>query len=84
MAARGDRTVEDLRIAEIRDEIEAIRRRIAAEIDGLTYKVDVPARLADGLSSAASTFTARVMQHLPGGARDATKEAAESEAASSE
>ena len=74
MAARGDRTVEDIRIAEIRAEIEAIRRRIAAEIDGLTYKVDVPARLADGLSSAASTFTARMMQRLPGGARNATEE----------
>jgi hypothetical protein len=84
MAARGDRTVEDIRIAEIRDEIEAIRRRIAAEIDGLTYKVEVPARLADGLSSAASTFTARMMQRLPGGARNATEEAAGSNTASSE
>lgn len=71
MAAPRDRTAEDVRIAEIRREIEATRLRIAVAIDGLAYKADVPSRLADALSSAASTFTARILHRMPGGARTA-------------
>jgi hypothetical protein len=52
-------------VNEIRREIEGIRFRIAVAADALVYKADVPSRLADVLSSTASTFTARVLRRLP-------------------
>ena len=55
---------------EIRREIEGIRFRIASTIDALAYKADVPSRLADVLSSTASSFTARVLHRLPGSRPD--------------
>lgn len=69
MAPPEDRTAEDVRVDEIRSEIEAIRLRIALAVDALAYKADVPSRLGDALSSAATTFTSRLLQRLPGGAK---------------
>lgn len=66
MDASRDRTTEPDRVNEIRREIEGIRSRIASTIDALAYKADVPSRLADVLSSTASTFTARVLHRFPG------------------
>lgn len=65
MDAAEDRRTEDLRVAEIRGEIVAIRLRIAEAIDALEYKADVPARLADVLSATASTVTSRVLERAP-------------------
>ena len=75
MDAHRDRTppperVNPERADEIRRDIEGIRRRIAGAIDALTYKADVPSRLADVLGSAASSFTARLLDHLPGESPD--------------
>jgi uncharacterized membrane protein len=53
------------RVAEIRLEIDAARRRIVDVIDALEYKADVPARLADGLSATASSVTARLLERIP-------------------
>lgn len=66
MDASQDRAADhDRRVAEIRRDIEAIRFRIAAATAALAYKADVPSRLADTLSSAASTFTARFLRRAP-------------------
>ena len=72
-----DRTAEDIRVAEIRLDIEMARTRIAETIDALEYKADVSARLADALSATASSITARVMQRIPSpsrASRDASDE----------
>ena len=53
------------RVAEIRLEIDAARRRVVDVIDALEYKADVPARLADGLSATASNVTARLLERIP-------------------
>jgi hypothetical protein len=60
-----DGTAEDSRIAEIRLEIELAKVRIVETIDALEHKADVPARLADTLSTAASNITARILQRIP-------------------
>lgn len=65
MDASEDGRAEDLRVAEIRGEIEAVRLRIAETIDALEYKADVPARLGGVLSSTAGAVTTRVLQHVP-------------------
>jgi hypothetical protein len=65
MDASRDRTAERDRIDEIRGDIEGIRFRIAATIDALVYKADVPSRLADVLSSTASAFAARFVRRFP-------------------
>ena len=70
MDAAEDRSTEDLRVAEIRGEIVAIRLRIAEAIDALEYKADVPARLADVLSATASTVTSRCSSVRPRSAGD--------------
>lgn len=62
-------TTEDSRVADIRLDIELARMRIAETIDALAYKADVPARLADVLSTTASTITARVLQRIPSPSR---------------
>ena len=60
-----DGTLTDERVAEIRIEIDAARRRVVEVIDALEYKADVPARLADGLSATASSVTARLLERIP-------------------
>jgi uncharacterized membrane protein len=60
-----DAAVARERVAEIRLEIDAARRRIVDVIDALEYKADVPARLADGLSATASNVTARLLERIP-------------------
>jgi hypothetical protein len=75
--AAQDRTAEDVRVAEIRLEIERTRSRIVETIDALEYKADVPARLADVLSATASNVTARVLQRIPTSSRASDEEAAE-------
>jgi hypothetical protein len=65
MDAREDGRAEDLRVAEIRAEIEVVRLRIAETFDALGYKADVPARLGDVMNSTAATVMARVLQHVP-------------------
>ena len=65
-----DGTAEDIRVAEIRLDIEMARTRIAETIDALEYKADVPSRLADALSATASTVTSRVLQRIPSPSRD--------------
>jgi uncharacterized membrane protein len=60
-----DGTVADERVAEIRLEIDAARKRVVDVIDALEYKADVPARLADGLSATASNVTARLLERIP-------------------
>jgi uncharacterized membrane protein len=60
-----DGTVPYRRVAEIRLEIDAARRRVVEAIDALEYKADVPARLADGLSATASNVTARLLERIP-------------------
>jgi len=69
MDATRDRTAEDIRVAEIRLEIEILRLRIVETIDALEYKADVPARLADVLSATASNVAARVSQRFPSSSR---------------
>jgi hypothetical protein len=58
-------TPEDVRVAEIRREIELARARLAETISALEYKADVPTRLADVLSATASKLTARVLERIP-------------------
>jgi len=60
-----DGTITDQRVAEIRLEIDAARKRVVDVIDALEYKADVPARLADGLSATASNVTARLLERIP-------------------
>ena len=60
-----DGTITDRRVAEIRLEIDAARKRVVDVIDALEYKADVPARLADGLSATASNVTARLLERIP-------------------
>lgn len=69
-----DRTAEEIRVAEVRLEIEAVRSRISETLDALGYKADVPARLADMLSTTASSVAGRLLHRLPSPAR-ASKEA---------
>ncbi len=79
MDAKQDGTAEDVRVAEIRLEVEAVRLRIVETIDALEYKADVPARLGDVLSATASNVTARVRQVMPTRTPDGTKEGDRSE-----
>ena len=60
MDAKQDGTAQELRVAEIRREIEATRLRIAETVDALEYKADVPSRLKEKVSATASNVTARV------------------------
>jgi Protein of unknown function (DUF3618) len=64
-----DGTAHDDRVAEIRSDIELARTRIVETIDALEYKADVPARLADVLSTTASSITARILQRIPSPSR---------------
>jgi len=78
MDPRREGTAEDRRVAQIRLDIELARMRIAETVDALAYKADVPARIADVLSTTASTIAARVLQRIPSSPRsssDATKDA---------
>ena len=73
-----DGTAEDIRVAEIRLDIELARQRIVDTVDALEYKADVPARIADVLSVTASNITASILQRIPSRAssREREKEAA--------
>lgn len=66
-----DGRAEDLRVTEIRREVEALRLRIAETIDALEYKADVGARIGDKLSATASSVTALVRQSMPSSSRKA-------------
>jgi Protein of unknown function (DUF3618) len=59
-----DRRAEDIRIDEIRREIETTRSRVAETIDALRYKADLPARLGDVLTALAEGAAAQVAQRL--------------------
>ena len=64
MDPNKDRRAEDIRIDEIRREIETTRSRVAETIDALRYKADLPARLGDVLSALAEGAAAQVAQRL--------------------
>ena len=64
MDAKRDRTAAPERVAEIRLEIEAARRRLVDVIDALEFKADVTSRLGDGLSAIATNVTARVKDRI--------------------
>jgi vacuolar-type H+-ATPase catalytic subunit A/Vma1 len=64
MDASGDRAPAVDRVAEIRSEIEAARRRIAGTLEALRFKTDLPARLGDSVGNAASTFAAHVIDRV--------------------
>jgi Protein of unknown function (DUF3618) len=66
-----DGTSEDVRVAAVRRDVELARKRIAETIHALEHKADVPTRLADVLSAAASRFTARVLERIPSPSRPA-------------
>jgi hypothetical protein len=61
-----DRRTEDVRIDEIRREIETTRSRVAETIDALRYKADLPARLGDVLAALAEGAATQVAQRLVG------------------
>jgi hypothetical protein len=65
MDAKRDRTAAPNRVAEIRMEIEAARRRVVDAIDDLEFKADVPSRLSERLSAVATNVTARVKDRIP-------------------
>ena len=73
-----DGTPEDVRVAEVRRDIELARARLAETISALEYKADVPTRLADVLSATASKLTARVLDRIPSSSPTATEVAAPS------
>jgi uncharacterized protein DUF3618 len=60
----GDRPAPVDRVAEVRAEIEAARARVAGTLDALRFKADMPARLGDSVGTAASTFTAHLIDRL--------------------
>lgn len=64
MDPNKDRRAEDIRIDEIRREIETTRSRVAETIDALRYKADLPARLGDVLTALAEGAAAQVAQRL--------------------
>src|SRR5688500_5273468 len=65
MDPQHDGTAEDLRVTEIRREIEILRLRIAETIDALEYKADVGSRFKDKVSATSSSVAARVRQRMP-------------------
>lgn len=64
MDPNTDRRTEELRVDEIRREIESTRSRVAETIDALRYKADLPARLGEVLAAAAEGTAAHVVQRL--------------------
>jgi Protein of unknown function (DUF3618) len=60
----GDRTAPADRVTEIRAGIEAARARVVGTVNALRLKADVPARLGDAVGTAASTFTAHVIDRM--------------------
>ena len=68
-----DGTAEDIRVAEIRLDIELARKRIVETVDALEYKADVPARIADVLSATASNIAASVLQRIPSPSRASSR-----------
>jgi hypothetical protein len=65
MDAARDGSAEGARVAQIRSDIVAARARVVQTIDALEYKADVPARLAEVLSSTASGIAARLLGRTP-------------------
>lgn len=64
MDPNTDRGTEELRVDEIRREIESTRARVAETIDALRYKADLPARLGEVLAAVAEGTAAHVAQRL--------------------
>ena len=64
MDAKRDDTAAPERVAEIRSEIEAARRRVVDVIDALESKADVPSRLGNGLTAIATNVTALVKERI--------------------
>lgn len=79
MDTTPDGTAEDLRVAEIRLDIELARKRIVDTVDALEYKADVPARIADVLSVTASSITTSILQRIPSRASSREQEAADTD-----
>ena len=65
MDAKRDGAPAPERVAEIRSEIEAARRRVVDVIDALEFKADVPSRMADGLNAVATNVIERVKDRIP-------------------
>ena len=53
-----------VRVAQVRLEIEAARRRIVETVGALEYKAALPARISDTVSGTASNVTARVRERI--------------------
>ena len=64
MDTPGDGSPSGDRVAEIRADIVAARSKIAAELEALRFKTDVPARVGDSLANLAIAVTERVMDHV--------------------
>jgi Protein of unknown function (DUF3618) len=64
MDTRGDGSPSGDRVAEIRADIVAARSKIAAELEALRFKTDVPARVGDSLANLAIAVTERVMDQV--------------------
>ena len=74
MDPSGDRTPPVDRVAQIRAEIEAARARVVGTLDALWFKADVPARLGDWVGTAASTFSAHLIDRLTSSESEGTLE----------
>ena len=74
MDPSGDRTPPVDRVAQIRAEIEAARARVVGTLDALWFKADVPARLGDLVGTAASTFSAHLIDRLTSSESEGTPE----------
>ena len=64
MDTPGDGSPSGDRVAEIRADIVAARSKIAAELEALRFKTDVPARVGDSLANLAIAVTERVMDQV--------------------
>ena len=53
-----------LGVAEVRADIDAARTRVAATLEALRFKADLPARLGDSVGNAVVTFTEHVFDRL--------------------
>jgi uncharacterized protein DUF3618 len=64
MDTPGDGSPSGDRVAQIRADIVAARSKIAADLEALRFKTDVPARLGDALAHVAIDVTERVMDEV--------------------
>jgi hypothetical protein len=70
MGTHGDGATSVDRVAEIRADLDAARRRIAATLDALRYKADIPARLGESVGAMASEFVEHVIDRATPAPRD--------------